>query len=79
MKDNQPFDLKEPTGVAIDRFGHIFVADRAGMKIEMFAMNGLHLNSISLTHSAVGIHIDQDSDTLYAANPIGRVIYVYKL
>lgn len=71
--------MKEPTGVAVDNDGRIFVADRAMGRVEIFDIWGTWSKSIRLTIYPVGIEIDPDIGTLYVADCKNKIIEVYKV
>ena len=79
LDDDEPIEMKEPTGVAVDNDGRIFVADRAMGRVEIFDIWGTWSKSIRLTIYPVGIEIDPDIGTLYVADCKNKIIEVYKV
>lgn len=72
-------DLVEPAGVAIDRRGIIFVADRGTSRIELFSRSGLLIKSARLTFSPTGIDLDEEAGVLNVADSGNKVVAVFDL
>ena len=71
--------LEEPAGVAVDRRGNAFVADRAANLIQVFSTSGFLLKSIGLSFSPTGIDLDEESGFISVADGLGKVVAIFDL
>jgi sugar lactone lactonase YvrE len=66
-----PGEFNVPHSLAMDKAGHLYVADRANNRIQIFTQDGKYLGQMRQFSGDSGIFID-GNDTLYASDSVSR-------
>jgi len=86
-----PFVLKEPTGLAVDKFGNLLIADRATDRVHLFnSRDGSHIQCVNgdkagaplqqqQASAPIGIHYDSKEHQVYVASNKTKAVISFQL
>jgi sugar lactone lactonase YvrE len=72
---SQGVSLAEPTGLALDKAGNLFIADHAAGAIDLLPANGGKLETLAHVSSPASIAVTPDGATVFVASPEAGAIF----